>query len=47
MRVARALVSGEIFKTVDWNDEDLESVDAFQVKLDLCIKNYIEKLQKG
>lgn len=45
MRLARALISGDVFKHVTWEDGDLENPDAFQEKLDLCIRNFFEELK--
>lgn len=34
--IARQLVSGELYKKFSWRDEDFESLDAFQKKIDEC-----------
>lgn len=44
MRVAKALVSGDIFKAVEWSEDDFEDPAAFQEKLDECLTEFKKTL---
>jgi hypothetical protein len=46
LRIAKKLINGDVFKEVHWTDEDFQSLDAFQEKLDLCLEKFSENINR-
>lgn len=47
LRVAKAFVEGDLFKEVEWTEDDFSSVELFQEKLDACIDKFTKKIARG